>query len=385
MSAKKYIYIVQVTRQLSIDIINCFVKEGAEITLITGVIESNYTELDPKVKICYLNKYNNTSTFKRLFTWSVFTFYSFFYVLFKSRKNELILVTTPPFILFTGLFFKKLRKQKFHIVLWDLYPDVLVNFGALPSTSFFIRIWKKLNVSCFKRADNIFTLGKHLSAAIKKYTANEPVIIPNWVNSNFLKPVQREKNPFAMQHNLVNKFVVMYSGNMGLTHDLETIVETADLLKGQSNIQFVIIGDGAKKQKIAQFVSEKNLNNVLLLPLQEKEVLPFSLTCADIGIVTLSQGAENISVPSKTYYMLAAGSAILALAARESELGLLIEQYTCGKVFDKPEPAIIAQFILNLQSNEQELISLKENARIASFDFTPENAKTYYNYICKNN
>ena len=79
-------------------------------------------------------------------------------------------------------------------------------------------------------------------------------------------------------------------------------------------------------------VADKKLKNVLLLPYQKKEILPFSLGAADIGIVTLSEGAENISVPSKTYYTLAAGSAIIALASLESELALLIEKYNCGKL-----------------------------------------------------
>lgn len=121
----------------------------------------------------------------------------------------------------------------------------------------------------------------------------------------------------------------------------------------------------------------------MLLPYQEKETLPYSLASADIGVVTLSQGAENISVPSKTYYMLAAGTAILALASSNSELGLLIDKYSCGKVFEHPKPEAIANYILHLMKNKEELIILKENSRIASFDFTPQNAKIYYDYICK--
>ncbi|MCX6182389.1 MAG: glycosyltransferase family 4 protein [Bacteroidetes bacterium] len=383
MSTKKYIYIVQVTRQLSIDILNDFVKQGAEVELVTGIIESNYERLDPRVNVRYFNKYNNTSGFKRLFTWSLFTLYSFFYVLFKSRKKELILVTTPPFIVFIGSFFKRIRKQKYHLIVWDLYPDVLINLGVFKESSLAMRIWKKKNISCFQKADTIFTLGEHLSEAIKKYSGKNSVIIQNWVNANFVKPVPKAENTFALQHNLQNKLVVMYSGNLGMTHDIESIVDTAEILKNNSDIHFVIIGDGAKKAAITQMVSDKKLSNVLLLPYQDKAVLPFSLSSADIGIVTLSDGAESISVPSKTYYTLAAGSALLALAANESELGLLIQKYKCGKVFAKAKAEEIATFILHLLNNKGELAELKQNSRLASFDFTPENAKNYYQYISR--
>ena len=382
MSKKKYIYIVQVTRQLSIDILNNFSKQGAEIILVTGIVESNYASLDSNVKVCYLNKYNSTSSLKRLFTWAIFTLRAFFFVLFKSKEYELILVTTPPFIIFVGSFFNKLRNQKFHLIIWDLYPDVLVNFGVLKESSFFIKRWKKANTKCFNRATHLFTLGKHLSDAIKVYTNKLPILIPNWTNTDFIKPLAKNENTFAIQHGLTSKFVVMYSGNLGITHDIEAIVDTAEELKEYSAIQFVIIGEGAKKDKITNMVKEKKLSNVLLLPYQDKEILPYSLSCADVGVVTLSEGAESISVPSKTYYMLAAGTAILALASTNSELGLLINTYKCGKVFDNSQSKSTAEYILYLNQNKEVLNELKTNSRKASYDYTPTNATIYYDYIC---
>jgi len=382
MDFKKYIFIVQVTRQLSIDILNNFADQGIEIELVTGAVDSNYAPLDSRIKIKYFNPYDNTTGFKRMFTWLLFTFYSFFYILFRSKKNELILVTTPPFVVFLGLFFKKIRNQNYHLIIWDLYPDVLVNFGVLKEKSFILKVWRRWNISCFKKANTVFTLGKHLANSIEVYSHKRPVIIPNWVNSDFVKPMNRSENTFVDQHNLTDKLVVLYSGNLGLTHDIESIVYTAELLKSNNDIQFVIIGDGAKKAKIEAYVKDRQLHNVLLLPYQDKKVLPFSLTAADIGIVTLSQGAENISVPSKTYYTLAAGSAIFALAAKESELGILVDTYKCGVVFDNSTPQNIANNILQLNQNRQELEQYKQNARKASFNFTPKNAKLYYDNIC---
>lgn len=378
---KKYIFLVQVTRQLSIDILNNFANKGAEIELVTGVVESNYAPLNPSIKVKYYNKYDNTSGFKRMYTWLLFTFLSFFHVLLSNKKKELIIITTPPFIVFTGLFFKRLRNQNYHLIIWDLYPDVLVNFNVLKESSWLINYWKRLNKTCFNKAVNIFTLGEHLSKAIKEYTTNEPIIIQNWVNSDFVKPMPKSENLFAKEYQLQDKLVVMYSGNMGLTHDIESIVYAAEALKSNPMVHFVIIGDGAKKEKISLFVSEKELTNVLMLPYQSNEVLPYSLSCADIGVVTLSQGAETISVPSKTYYTLAAGSVILALASHESELGLLIEKYKCGKVFENPKTIEIVSFIEQLLHKKEILDEYKQNARKASFNFTPENAKQYYDYI----
>ena len=99
MSSKKYVYIVNVTRQLSIDMINYFHSKGDEVHLIAGVLEVNYAPLHPNVKVTYFIKYNSTSAFKRLYTWMLFTIYTFFYLLFSSRKKGLILITSPPFII----------------------------------------------------------------------------------------------------------------------------------------------------------------------------------------------------------------------------------------------------------------------------------------------
>ena len=383
MPGKKYIYIVNVTRQLSIDMINYLHAKGDEVHLITGVIEVNYAALHPGVKVTYLIRYNSTSSFKRLFTWVLFTVSSFFHVLFSSRKKELILITSPPFIVFIGWFFNKIRGQKYHLIIWDLYPDALINFNMLKEESLIIRWWKKLNRKCFDRAENIFTLGIHLSDAIGKYTGKKPVIVQNWVNADFIKPLPRPDNPFIAKHGLGDKLVVMYSGNLGITHDIESIVSTAELLKNEPAIQFVIIGEGAKRSRITQMVAEKKLNNVLLLPYQEKEVLPYSLTAADIGFVTLGEGAESVSVPSKTYYTFAAGSAVIALASARSELALLIEKYKCGKIFGDQNCRKIADYIIYLSSHTSELNKLKENSRKAAYDFTPENAGLYYQAIIK--
>ena len=382
MSSNKYLYVVQVSRQLSIDIINRFVKEGKQIHLLTGLVESNYAALDPSVQVTYLNKYDNRTAFKRLFTWGLFTFLSFFYILFRSKKNDLILVSTPPFLSFLGLFFNKIRKQNYHLIIWDLYPDVLVNFGVFKENSRIIKVWKNLNISSFNRSIHVFTLGRHISESIQKYCEKKPIIIPNWVNTDFVKPIEKTNNSFAIHHGLTNKLVVMYSGNLGITHNIDSIVSAAEYLTHEKDIQFVIIGDGARRAGIEAMIKEKNLKNILLLPYQDKSILPFSLSSADIGVVTLGQGAENISVPSKTYYMLAAGSAIMALSSEQSELGLLIADYHCGKVFEKPTPQDLSAFIIQLSKDPELLKQFKLQSRKAALNFTPLNAGLYYQYIC---
>ena len=191
---RKYIYIVQVTRQLSIDIINRFAERGEEIILVTGSVESNYAPLHPSVKIVRFNKHSSASFMHRMISWSMFTMLSFFFILFRSRRHELILVTTPPFLVHLGDLFCRLRRQKYHLVIWDLYPDVLVHMRVMGETSLPVSWWKKANRSAYENSSNIFTLGQHLSQAIKNYTDRDPVIIHNWSDTRYIQPIPKIEN-----------------------------------------------------------------------------------------------------------------------------------------------------------------------------------------------
>lgn len=378
---KQYIYVVQVTRQLSVDILNAFVRSGSEMELLTGTVEYNYEAPDGRIRIRKYNPYNNATVSGRVTSGLWFTLRTFFRLLFSNRKKELILVSTPPFIFYTAWLLRILKGQRYHLVVWDLYPDVLVNLSVLKRSHPVIRLWSKLNTWCFTKASSIFTLGKPLAEAIKAYAKKEPVIIPNWVDTSFIVPIKKEDNVFADQHGLKDKLVVLYSGNLGLTHDVESIVYTAKELQGKDSIKFVIIGEGAKLPMIKEYVEKNKLSNVLILPYQDREMLPYSLTSADISVVTLSKGAETVSVPSKTYYSLASGSVLFGLASKDSELGSLIDMHRCGYVFQDYTPDDIARTILLLQENKALLYELKQNSRLASMNYTPKNAFTYYDLI----
>ncbi|NVN94891.1 MAG: glycosyltransferase family 4 protein [Bacteroidetes bacterium] len=381
MNNKKYILVCQATRYLLIDILNVFAENNCEIILYTGEVRIANTPLNSKIIVKKLIYYNSSTIFKRLFTWLVFTFQCFFLLLFKSKKHEVIYVTTPPFLVFLGLFFKKLFNQTFHLLIWDLYPDVMVNFNVIKRNGYIHRIWSKSNKYIFNNASNVFTISESMAEAINKYSANIKVkIIPNWVDSRFITPLEKTNNPFAIQFHQTDKLTVMYSGNFGETHDLESIIEVAKM-NNNKNISFFIIGEGAKKKKIEDLIKKDNIDNITILPLQSSEILPYSLTTADIGVVTLGEGAENVSVPSKTYYMMAAGTAILALANKNSELSRLVNKYEIGRVIRPGDIQNIIIFVNEMYQNKIALNKFKQNSRNASFNFTPENAKKYFEII----
>lgn len=381
MEAKKYIYIVQVTRQLSIDILNEFAKHSHPVILLTGSVEKQHTGLHADVKTKLFNRYNNSSFTGRILSGLWFHLRCFLYVLFHRKSHELILVSTPPFLPFLGLFFFRLRKQKYHLLIWDLYPDVLVKMKKVKHTSFLNKFWSKRNASLFQHSSSLITLGNKMADSIAAYTGKTVTIIPPWADTSYVQPIIPEKNQFIKTYNLENKIVVLYAGNLGITHPVEVIIKAAAQLKNDSRFMFVIIGEGEKKNLLNKLKEEAQLNNVLLLPYQTPEMFPKALAAAQVSVITLSNSAADVSVPSKTFTAMAAGSALLVVGPEDSELGDIISQYQCGEIFSETDIASVTGYLQQISDNAEKLSRYRDRSLKAAADFSPFNATQYYRVI----
>ena len=157
--------------------------------------------------------------------------------------------------------------------------------------------------------------------------------------------------------------MVLYSGNLGQAHDLESLVEAADQLRDLQELVFLFIGEGAKKEKLVSMVREKGLVNVVFLPPVPYEELRFSLPAGDIGVVTLERGVEGLCEPSKLYAYLAAGLAILALVGRSSEVARIIEMHKCGFRVDQNDVKGVVEVLRRWMVNREEMEEMKHRAR----------------------
>jgi len=385
MVKKKLIYIDQLVGPTSLDIVNALTRYY-EVHLYYGGIIKTYNDLDQAVRLHKRIAYRKTNFAARCFSWFAYYFTTLPLVLLQRNKDSLFLVSNPPLNFFVGYLFNKLGKVKFNLLLWDIYPDIVIQSGYISRNNPLAKIWAKWNTIVFPKAHRIFTVSANLAREIVKYGEyrENVVIVPNWVNSEEIRPLPRATNPFLIDLKLTNKFIVMYSGNMGKTHDIETIVEAAALLMEHPNIQFLIIGDGEKKPKIQDMVTRRNISNVNLLPFQNPEMFKHSIAAAHIGFVTLSEGFENFSVPSKTYYLMAAGCIIFAIANSESEMEQTLNTYHCGYRFNPGSAGEIAAQIVQLYNDQHLSASIGKNAREAAFHFTIENANSIAREVAQN-
>lgn len=274
------------------------------------------------------------------------------YLLFRSQRDPVLLTTIPPFLPASGAFLPTLTGSPFAVLCHDLYPETAVRLGYLSTSGMLTRVWSWLNRRSFSRASVVIVLGENMRETIHGAYGDdcEVAVVHNWEDGRSVRPLAKAENSFAVEHGLVNKLTVMYSGNHGQLHDLESVVKAATLLeKRHDNIsqrlRFVFIGGGPKKRRLQRLANERRLDTVKFLPYQPPDMLSESLTCGDAALVTMADVADGVCVPGKFYTALASGQAILAVASRDTDVGRVVESNGCGIRVDPCSPEDIADAV----------------------------------------
>ena len=283
------------------------------------------------------------------------------------KEFPAIMVTTnPPFIGLVGWLFTKLFKKPYLLLVYDVYPDIAVKLGVLPENGIITKIWSAITKLILNAATTIIVIGRDMDEIIRSKVKpmNHPRIdlIPNWSDERLVQPVPATGNEFIRENNLEGKFIVQYAGRMGRTHNLEPLVEAANLISDE-RIVFQFIGEGAKKAKLQAFVDNNNLQNVQFLPYQPMEILPQMLSSADIAVVCLDDSFTGLSVPSKSYGVMASGTPVLGFLDTHSEIGRTIEELQCGIIMPSPQANEIAEIINSLLNDPQRLLTMGHAGR----------------------
>ncbi len=351
--------------------------------LFTGHPDTLKVQQPEFMKIIPAPMYDRRSFVLRLWSWFRYLFFAFFKCL-RTNKDTVLFLVSPPLLELTAYFLKKLRNQRYVILIYDIYPDTLVNFGSLKASGIIARAWCFIYQKTWKEAEIVFTIGSQMAERLEKRfdsgktAAGKVIVIPNWANTDWIRPLAKEENKFAQKYGQVGKLTVMYSGNLGQTHDTDTIVNVAKELKNNDSIRFMIIGEGTKKKLVEQIKAEEDLYNLTVLDLQPEEILPYSLATADIAVVTLDKGSEGLSVPGKTYYSMAAGSAMIGLCEESSEVTHTIKKHDCGFVIEPGDTKAMVKAILELLGDEEKLKRYKTNSRSAAEKFYSKNNTKQY-------
>jgi glycosyltransferase involved in cell wall biosynthesis len=372
------------------------VKQGIKANVVCAqptYYSNDKVDKDITYKGINIKRTDNTQFDKNSLKGKIFNSFSFFvialwFLLKEKGRHPIVLVTNPPFLGLIGLICRILKRRSYLLIIHDLYPDIAINMGYLRHDSLLALLWNRINQKIYKAASFIVVLGRDVQKNNKDQLPVEQhekvVFIPNWADSDLICPVDPIHNPFMTALDLNGKFLVQYSGNMGLTHDMETIIEAAQVLRDNEDIHFILIGGGGKLSKIKKMVGNYELSNVSFLPYQPRETLKYSLCSSHVSIISLERGAEGLSVPSKLYGIMASGRPIIAIMSENTEVALTLKEFKCGIVIPPKDVLSLVKSITWLKDNESErkMMGLKAyNAFLKNF--TVQHCAEQYHHLLK--
>ena len=280
-------------------------------------------------------------------------------------RQDMVVTPSPPLSIgVVGWLLALFKGGKFLYNIQELYPALAVQMGLTTSESFTYKLMARLECFVYSRATKITVIcepfRQHvLALGFPTYKIHK---IPNFVDSNFIQPLSKD-NHIARQYKLLDKYVILYAGNIGLAQSFDTIIEVAARLRDEPAIQFLIVGDGARRVDVSEQITQRNLANITLLPYQPRSEVPYIYSVADISLVPLMTGTARTTIPSKIYTIMASGRPVLASVDADSEIVSLIEQAQCGIAVPPDDTDALEKGIRNAFHSKEEFKIYGENGR----------------------
>ena len=306
-----------------------------------------------------------TSTTVRLLSYVTFILSAAVRSLFLPKFDVVLVFSSPPLVGTIAWIYAGLRRAHVVSVVEDFYPDVAVALGFLPSRGLLVRMLYGASNFLLRRSRRIITLSDQMKNRLIERGMNESqiVVIHNWADGERIRPTSRDENSFLDRHDLHEKFVVQYSGHMGEAHVFDSLLAATRQLSDLSDVGFLFIGDGPKRQDIAEFIDENSLRNVLLLPYQQRAFLVESLGAASVSVISLRPEVSGLIVPSKLYGALAAGKPVVFIGSMESEVARTVVEGECGFVVEPQDTDSLVDVILRLRASPSLVREMGEKAR----------------------
>ncbi len=267
------------------------------------------------------------------------------------------------------------KKPKLIYCIQDFNPEQTmavgyVKFGLILKAA----LWADKR-NCLK-SDIVITVGRDLEETLENRFSGKKIprhmVINNWIDEQEIYPVEQDNKEvveFRQKYGLENKFVIMYSGNIGLYYDLDGIIEVIAKFNGAKTpdgreVAFAFVGAGAMLKKLEEYKEEHSLNNIVFIPYQEKEKLIYSLNAADVHWCVSAKGIKGVSCPSKFYGIAGVGKPVIGVLEKDAEIERLIREIGCGKIaepgdYDSIEK-IVDWYITN--ANESEIVEMGKRA-----------------------
>lgn len=293
--------------------------------------------------------------------------------LFLKKLDSILVTTSPPIGGMVGWLISMLRGTPFNFWVMDLNPDQAVAQGIVSEKSIPARVFNWLNRRLLNRSSAIIPMDRfmaeNLQRKVSKPLQDKMHILAPWPMEDALEIIPKENNPFLKKHDLEGKFVLMYSGNHSPVHPLTTFLEASRELRDDKRIVFAFVGGGKAKQEVNDFIEKEKPNNIISLPYQPLDQIKYSLSAADIHLVSMGKPMIGCVHPCKFYGAMSLAKPVLYLGPEGSHIGEVIDEAHMGWQIDHGKTDLLVKTIreaVDMPSDELQKIGDRGKAKIHS-------------------
>jgi len=295
-----------------------------------------------------------------------------------------VFLTQPPLFASWGLVLRLLRRQRYCVIAMDLYPWVAVAAGLLRPDAPPARLAAGIARRTLRGAERVVVIGRCMAERVQALgvEASRIALMPNWSDTEAIRPVDRCENGLRHDLGLEDELVVMYSGNLGVSHRFDDLLTVARRLQHRRDIVFLFAGDGYRRREVEAVAAREDLANVRFLPFQPYESLGCSLGVGDVHFVSLRAGFEGLVVPSKAYGALAAGRPILYQGRPEGEIARMVHEGEVGWCVLPGDVDGLEAAVLEAVEDPDRRLELGQRARaLAESRYGPAQAMAAYRAV----
>lgn len=320
-----------------------------------------------EIRRCPFSSFGKKSIKIRLLGQCLFLAQAFLIGLFTPNLRAILVSTSPPMASAAAVAISRLRRAPITFWAMDLNPDQMIAMGMIAERSLPARVFDFLNRRLLKRAAAIVALDRFMLERLnrKHEVTAKTEVFPPWPHEDAIEPIPHNANAFRDEHALQGKFVVMYSGNHSPANPIQTVIEAAKQLRDESDIVFMFIGGGLQKKEVEAAIAD-GATNIRSLPYQPMERLRYSLSAADLHVVTVGDDVVGIVHPCKIYGAMAVSRPVLTFGPERCHLADLVSQHDCGRhvAHGKTDEAVAAIRALR-DASEAKRAQMGERARHA--------------------
>jgi glycosyltransferase involved in cell wall biosynthesis len=279
------------------------------------------------------------------------------------RPDAVVSLTSPPMVPLLGLVGARLRSARAYNWAMDLYPDLAFALGYLRLGSLVGKTLSGLSRIALRRSDCVIAIGEAMARRLTAAGARRVVVIHDWADGGAIRPRPVAGHPLRRAWGWEGSFVILYSGVMGLAHEFGTVLAAAERLQDRTELRFVFIAAGARRDEVEREARQRGLRNVEFRPLVPREAIGDSLTAPDLHLVTLRDEVAGMLVPAKIYGILAAGRPCLYVGPAGCEVARILDEGRCGVRVAAGDDAGLVAAIRQYLGDEPRRVAEGERAR----------------------